>query len=116
MIVKSRQDFMRENPDNVVLAEALYKAYLEGIRAEVKGLLHKGVMKVEFTKADGSNRVMEATLMEGLLPVMEINPDEAQEDKPVRKVNVNTQRVFDMGVKDFRAFNYDRLKSYEMLV
>lgn len=73
----------------------------------VKGLLHEGTVRVAFTKADGSERIMQCTLQESSIPADKI-------PKGVRTVtSEETQRVFDTEKQEWRSFHWDSVKAVE---
>lgn len=67
--------------------------------------LRNGSMLVVFTKADGTRREMHATLCEELIP---------EEKRPKEEVGSATssevQRVFDLKLKEWRSFRWDRVQ------
>ncbi len=64
--------------------------------------LKKEVTTVTFTKANGDERVMVCTLIEGMLPKVEVK-------EGARKVAVNLEviRVYDLDAKGWRSFRVD---------
>ena len=70
--------------------------------------LKNGVCKVVFTKANGDNRVMHATLNESMLPE-QIDLEEVIQKK-TKKPNPNVLAVFDVEAKGWRSFRWDSLK------
>ena len=73
-------------------------------------LLQMDVLTVTFTKKDGSERVMNCTLREDLLPKKVVKEGE---EKKVRKVNENVVPVYDLDAKAFRSFRLDSIKNIE---
>ena len=73
----------------------------------LKGLLKDTVVTVVFTKADGSEREMKATLKEDLLPVAETTGT----TKPERKKSADALAVFDTEAEGWRSFRWDSIKS-----
>lgn len=63
--------------------------------------LHEGVVKVLFLKKDGTERTMNCTLNENLIP-SEKNPKGTG-----KKQNENVVAVFDTDKNDWRSFRYD---------
>lgn len=59
-------------------------------------------IEVIFTKADGSERTMKATLFPSLLPITE-----SKEDKPTRKVSDETIVAYDLEKQAWRSFRVD---------
>ena len=125
MKVMSKTQFINEaefavgaedfNDKEYAETEAEYAEYLEAIKTELRALLMQTIVEVQFTKADGSQRTMLATLnnyiIESRIPPIEIDPTAPIKE---RKENPNTQRVLDTEINEFRAFNWDRLNSYEV--
>ena len=74
----------------------------EDYQAFVKSALVDGVIEIEFLKADGSVRKMNATLNESVVPHVEENAE--------RKANPDTQVVWDTEVNGWRSFRWDRLQ------
>ena len=74
----------------------------EDDQAFVKNALVDGVIEIEFLKADGSVRKMNATLNESVVPHVEENAE--------RKANPDTQVVWDTEVNGWRSFRWDRLQ------
>ena len=70
------------------------------------GLLESEVVEVEFTKKDGTNRVMRCTLQEDYLPEVEeailIEKDKWKKDSIA---------VFDIEKEDWRSFRWDSIKA-----
>ncbi len=64
--------------------------------------LESGTKKITFTKVDGSERVMNATLDPAVLP----NGVSAQQR------NASTLTVFDTDKQDWRAMRLDSIKSF----
>jgi len=108
-----------------------YKIFIteEGVekdltREDVVELLYNDVATVTFTKADGTERVMECTLLQEVLnerspepEIKDTNDDESPSDwvqsqRPEpQKQNLNTIPVYDIQVDDWRSFRVDSVKS-----
>lgn len=73
------------------------------------GYLTNGEVQLEFTKTDGSDRFMIATLREDLLV-----PYESKSGK-TRKKNDEVQAVYDLEEDGWRSFRWDSLKGYTVL-
>jgi hypothetical protein len=69
----------------------------------VKGLLKDHVITLTFTKKDGTERVMKATLAEDWVP--------PTNGETTRKQNDESQAVWDTEAQGWRAFRWDSLKS-----
>ena len=68
--------------------------------------LKQGIAKVTFTKLDGSDRVLNCTLMDGVIPA---HVTEAKK-LPIDVSNANALTVFDVDIKQWRAFRFDSVK------
>ena len=69
------------------------------------GLLETEIVEIEFTKKDGTERVMKCTLQEDYLPeydVIEIDKDRWKKD---------SLAVFDLEKEDWRSFRWDSVKA-----
>ena len=71
-------------------------------QAFVKSALIDGIIEIEFLKADGSKRKMKATLQESLVPHVEVDTE--------RKINPDTQVVWDTYRNGWRSLRWDRLQ------
>lgn len=71
--------------------------------------LRKHELRVEFTKADGSNRVMFCTLKESVIP----DAFRPKSEKPSN--NDEVVRVFDTEFQGWRSFRVDSVNSVEVL-
>ena len=74
---------------------------LEGLHNGANGML------VVFTKADGTERTMRATLNSALIPADENS--EAEKLETTVPTPVYHQRVFDLDINQWRSFRWDRL-------
>lgn len=70
--------------------------------------LKNGIVKVVFTKVNGENRVMHATLKEELLPEQTDIEEQIQKKKP----NPAALAVWDVEAKGWRSFRWDSLKEF----
>ena len=75
------------------------------------GMLKYGPAKVTFTKKDGTERVMNCTLEEDVLPKVEI-----KEGATPRKESTESIRVFDLDKKAWRSFTIKSVKSVEISI
>ena len=73
----------------------------------VKGLLKSEIVTITFTKKDGTERVMKATLKEEFLP----SDTEGSAANDTRKHSEDALAVWDTEVQGWRAFRWDSLKS-----
>jgi hypothetical protein len=71
-------------------------------KIKLRERLSEGVVQVTFTKKDGSNRVMLATLNEDLIPA-----DKKPKGTGKTVANDNTFAVFDTEADGWRSFNFD---------
>ena len=78
------------------------------VRQSVIDNLKNEVATIRFTKKDGTERVMKATLMSTILP------DFIESDKPktTKKVNEEVVACFDIEAKAFRSFRLDSVFSF----
>ena len=81
------------------------------------GLLHdenlKSDMCVTFTKKDGTQRVMNCTLSENLIPKAPIhatNTNNPIDFPKTKKINTEVQPVFDIEAQSWRSFRWDSIK------
>ena len=68
----------------------------------IKQALLDDTIELEFTKADGSIRKMNATLQESVVPHVEADTE--------RKANPDIQVVWDTDANGWRSFRWDRLQ------
>lgn len=85
--------------------------------------LKYGPVIVTFTKKDGTERVMNCTLNEELIPkVAESTPvsnlEEILKDMPKkeRKVNEDILPVYDLDAKSWRSFRWDAVKNVQFSI
>jgi len=77
-------------------------------KSELIPFLKEGIVQVIFEKADGSERVMNCTLMESHLPPVD-------EDSPKRKVNDEVLAVWDIDKGEWRSFRLDSVLEINLL-
>lgn len=77
-------------------------------REELYELLRTHILKVTFTKADGTIRHMRCTLMDALMPVKAIS-----ELYEATVINENAISVWDLDKTDWRAFRLDSVIEYD---
>ena len=70
-------------------------------------LLAEYVVEVTFTKKDGTERVMNCTLIEDYLP---------ETTGTGRAANSDALAVFDTDVEDWRSFRWDSIKAVKVVV
>jgi len=74
-------------------------------------MLNQGVCEIEFTKVDGSKRIMHATLKEDLVPKStNVNPD-----APKQKVNEEVVPCYDVNAPGWRSFRLDLLNTIKTI-
>lgn len=78
---------------------------------ELAEALASHVVKVTFTKSDGSERIMLATTQPHLLPPMEVTESQV-EHKPK---DPNLFKVWDMEVQAWRSFRAERVLNSEVV-
>jgi hypothetical protein len=90
----------------------------EEFRNWVKNLLQTEKVIVEFTKADGTTRVMNCTLNEehGAKYVVQENKETAPDPNQPKKVNNDICKVWDIDQTAWRSFRWDRLKRIEFKI
>lgn len=88
-------------------------------RNHLKDALRYGVLEVKFTKTDGSERVMLATLQSKYFPAApDVRTDQEAVAalsmyKPPRKQNPDTLSVWDIDKGAWRSFRLDRVVSWK---
>jgi hypothetical protein len=80
----------------------------EAGKTELREHLQSGVVKVVFTKKDGTDRTMMATLNEDLIP-----EDKKPKGTGKKVDNGNTFAVYDVEADGWRSFNYDTVKEVD---
>ena len=81
----------------------------------LKGLLKDGIVSIVFTKADGNERKMEATLKSDFLPPREIKEgSNAAEEVKIFKENPDIIHVFDTEIKMWRSIKYATIKKVNL--
>jgi hypothetical protein len=77
-------------------------------REWLKSLLDERTVEVVFTKKDGTERVMNCTLKEDILPVVQ---KEMNEDSFTKEKSKDALAVWDVDVNGWRSFRWDAIKS-----
>ena len=79
------------------------------IKTRIVDALYTGIVKVVFTKADGTERTMRCTLVESYLP------PKPEEDSPApkRKRPPSMIPVWDVDKEDWRSFNIGSVISWQ---
>jgi len=75
----------------------------------LKDLLKRKILKITFKKKDGTERTMNCTLLEDIVPVYE------KKTERVKKVNEEVLAVWDLDKEAFRSFKLDSLIDYQVL-
>ena len=78
----------------------------------LKGLLKSEVVTLTFTKKDGSQREMVATLSEARIPKSE----KTTESAGTRKYSDEAQPVYDVEAEGWRSFRWDSLSKIEFSI
>jgi hypothetical protein len=74
--------------------------------------LHHGVVTVNFTKKDGTDRSMRCTLSTTEIPVVvQETLLENQEPTKPRKINPDVRTVYDVESQTWKSFRWDSIKS-----
>ena len=76
-------------------------------RDEIIAMLQAGDVSIDYTKLDGTNRVLDCTLQESVIPVVQSDKDPNAE----RKVNLNNIVVWDNVAGAWRTVILDRINS-----
>jgi len=98
-----------ENSMNILMIDENVNKELT--RANVIELLQNDVAQVTFTKTDGTERVMDCTLLKEVLNERAPQTDEVTTEKPPKKVNEEVLPVWDMVANGWRSFRLDSVKS-----
>ena len=99
--------------EDVIPSEAI-ELEDEFVYAELQSQLQKEVLEVTFTKVNGDKRIMNCTLMEGILPS---NPTEEAKKDTKKKVNEDILSVWDIdanGWRSFRVKNITRVRQHAL--
>jgi hypothetical protein len=84
---------------------------MEYVRAELVSQLKKGKGRITFMKMDGTERVMECTLQQDLLP----DQMDVEEYISERRANDEVLAVWDLEKDAWRSFRLDRVVTVEWL-
>lgn len=77
---------------------------------EMKGFLRNNVVLLTFEKKDGTERTMRCTLMESLLPTIDLNVDKRQ----VKKSD-SSLAVWDLDKNAWRSYRVDSVRTFEVV-
>ena len=76
-------------------------------RKWLAGMLENGIVEITFTKKDGTERVMNCTLLEDYLP---------ETVGSGRTTNSDAVAVFDVDADGWRSFRWDSIKAVKLSV
>ena len=74
--------------------------------------LRSAICTVEFTKKDGTSRLMECTLDQQYLPAQEVVTESTVSKKPRKPLPDNLIRVYDIDVAGWRTINLDTINVF----
>jgi len=77
----------------------------------LRAILQDGVVSITFTKKDGDERVIKATLKEDLIPF-----DMIPKGTSTRKKSEESQSVFDVEKDEWRSFRWDSIKGFNFSI
>ena len=75
----------------------------------LKALLSTGIVEVNFTKKDGTERIMSCTTMSDRIP-----EEKHPIGESVKKENTDILRVYDIDVEGWRSFRVDSVNSFDL--
>ena len=78
-------------------------------KEKLKQLLQKNVLEIKFKKIDGSERIMNCSLKQEIIPI-----SENKTPKKVKPENENVLAVWDLEKDAFRSFRVDSLIDYSV--
>lgn len=81
---------------------------------QVVTALQEGIVEVRFVKVNGEERVMLATLNEGLIPIDLLPKDNPDVIIERSMPNPDVQRVYDVEKDAWRSFRWDSLISWDI--
>ena len=76
-------------------------------RKWLAGMLENGIVEITFTKKDGTERVMNCTLLEDYLP---------ETTGTGRSASFDAVAVYDVDKEDWRSFRWDSVKAVKLSV
>ena len=79
----------------------------EEMQQWVRTMLRQGVLTVTFTKKDGSERILECTLTEDLIPADAVPTGTGS----TKKKNPDAIAVYDLEIDEWRSFRWDSVKN-----
>ena len=75
----------------------------------IKEVLREGIVEVKFTKVNGEERTMLATLNMDLIPIDMLPKQDSDAIVEPSVPNLNVQRVYDVEADGWRSFRWDSL-------
>jgi len=78
-------------------------------KEKLKQLLQKNVLEIKFKKIDGSERIMNCSLIQEIIPI-----SENKTPKKAKPENENVLAVWDLEKDAFRSFRVDSLIGYSV--
>ncbi len=99
--------------EDIISSEAI-EIEDEFVYSELQSQLQREILEVTFTKVNGEKRIMNCTLMEGILPS---NPTEEAKKEAKKKVNEDVLSVWDIdssGWRSFRIRNVTRVRHHAL--
>jgi hypothetical protein len=76
-------------------------------KSKLENMLREGIVTVNFTKKDGSERKMTCTLLESKIP------NEKMPKTEKKSKNLDVLAVFDVEIDAWRSFRYDSVINFE---
>jgi hypothetical protein len=83
------------------------------MRDELMALLKDNVVVVKFTKKDGTERTMKATLREDIIP--QATKEDPLSQKKIRAINEEVIPCWDAEKEGWRSFRVDSVVSFEVM-
>lgn len=83
--------------------------HMKANKDAIKDLLKKKTLSIKFKKKDGSERVMNCTLMSDIIPIYE------KKTERTRPENDNVLAVWDLDKEAFRSFKVDSVIEYSVV-
>ena len=90
-------------------------ATLKGIplKEDLKNLLEKNVLTIDFLKLNGDRRIMTCTLRDDMKP--RATKADPMSQKAVREVSDAVVSVWDVNARGWRSFRYDRVNAVDIV-
>ena len=102
LLVKNNMKIKHEQTGSYY--QTLSEEEREDLRDWLKNILHQtDAVEVTFQKKDGTNRIMNCTLKEGIVVPYERLTDD------VKKVNHEVCPVWDIDINEWRSFRYESI-------